>query len=132
MAIVQGDIVALKRDGASLLNGFYGKKPTFGVISSAAAPWDVLWEGGVKVSGVPSSELDKITFGTGSAAVVRVKNSSGDTVSPHYDAAVVIALYSRDAEGAGSTVTSWLLAKALNSAQYFEVGPSDVEVLEDR
>lgn len=130
MAIAQNSIVALARTGAAGLQGFLGKKPLFGRVTDAAAPWDVLWENGVTAASIPAAQLDEINFTATDPLVVRIEATDGDTVSGYYDC-VVVARYTRTTGGSSLLGTFYLL-KSVNTDQYFEVPVAAVSVLEDR
>jgi hypothetical protein len=131
MALAQGSIVALRRTWSTGITGFFGKKPLFGRITNVAAPWDILWENGLEVTGIPSSELDQISYGSVDPNVARIRNSSLEGVSGHYDV-IKISKYSRIPEGTG-TSGSFTLCRLINDNEgWFEVLSALLEDLENR
>lgn len=129
MALAQGSFVALSRE-VSGISGSYGKKPLFGRITNAAAPWDILWENGLTSSSIPSAQLDEINFFSLNNYVARVTDSSGEGVSGYYDG-IVVSSYSRAPGGANPV--SFRLLKTINGTnQWLEIAASQEERLENR
>jgi hypothetical protein len=129
MALAQGSFVALSRE-VSGISGAYGKKPLFGRITNAAAPWDILWENGLTASSIPSAQLDEVNFLALDPFVGRVLDSSGEGVSGYYDG-IVVSSYTRAPGGANPV--SFRLLKTINGTnQWLEIRSSQVNPLEGR
>lgn len=129
MALAQGDFVALARVTSPTFSSSFAGPLMIGQLTSAAAPWDILWDDGSQWTGIASEVLDKIDLDIiQEYEVVRITNPGRVGVSSEYDC-LRIRRYTRELEGAGGAST-WDLLYGLASGQWFEIGTNEQIELE--
>lgn len=127
MSLGQGSIVAMTRAPGNSLTGSPGKKPLFGRIMNAAAPWSVQWENGKSTGTViPSTGIDEIAMQVFEPAVVRLVSGSTE-FSAEYDS-IIVSAYTRTITG-GSARLFYLL-RMLTDDTFIEVPSDGVRVIE--
>jgi len=137
MAIAAGDRVSPHRVSTEFTRGFQAQPVRFGICDAVAGGnRTVLWEHGLLQAGIVEAALDEIVAPLSYAPMGKVvelainPNANFQPSGCYY--AIVVAVYRRDLEAAGTFTGDLLLVKLLNADIFLEVEVGDVSVLNNR